>query len=162
MSMRRSLGQAGFSYLFVMFTVVVMGLTVSVAMRQWKTEIRREKEAELLFRGDEIRRGIELYYLTARAGFNAYPRKLEELIKDPNSSATRRYLRKLYKDPITNQDFELVKEGDKLKGVRSKSTAMPIKKGNFPPQYQQFALKSSYRDWVFEYLPPGTQQKPKL
>jgi type II secretory pathway pseudopilin PulG len=142
-----------------MFSVVVIGITLTMAMRQWKTEIRREKEAELLFRGDEIRRAIELYYLTARAGFNAYPRKLEELVKDPNSSATRRYLRRIYKDPITNEDFELVKEGDYLKGVRSKSTARPLKTGNFPPEYQQFALKTSYRDWVFEYQPQGTQKR---
>ncbi|MEW6324279.1 MAG: type II secretion system protein [Nitrospirota bacterium] len=158
--MRRLNGQHGFSYLFLMFTVVVIGLTVSVAMRQWKTEIRREKEAELLWRGDQIRRAIELYYLTARAGFNAYPNKLEDLVKDPNSSATRRYLRKIYTDPITNGEFELVKEGSQLKGVRSASTAAPLKTGNFPPEYQHFALKNSYRDWVFEYLPQG-QKKPQ-
>ena len=157
--MRRLNGQAGFSYLFLMFSIVVIGMSVTVAMKQWKTEIRREKEAELLFRGDEIRRAIELYYLTARAGFNAYPRKLEELVKDPNSSATRRYLRRIYKDPITNDDFEPVKEGDYLKGVRSKSTAEPLKTGNFPPEYQHFALKTSYRDWVFEYIPQGSQKK---
>jgi type II secretory pathway pseudopilin PulG len=160
MTMRRLREQAGFTYLFAMFCVVVLGITVTVAMQQWKVEIQREREAELLFRGDEIRRGIELYYLTARAGFNAYPRKLEELVKDPNSSATRRYLRRIYKDPITNGDFELVKEGDYLKGVRSTSTAKPLKTGNFPPEYQHFALKTSYRDWVFEYLPQGTQKKP--
>jgi type II secretory pathway pseudopilin PulG len=154
--------QAGFSLVFVMFSVTMVGIATLAVMKQWKTEIRREKEAELLFRGDEIRRAIELYYLTARAGFNAYPKSLEQLVKDPNSSATRRYLRKLYKDPITNGDFELIKEGDALKGVRSKSTARPLKTGNFPPQYQQFALTSSYRDWAFEYIPQGVRRPQGL
>jgi type II secretory pathway pseudopilin PulG len=153
--MPRRRGPAGYTYLYVMFLVVVMGLASTVATRQWKTEIRREREAELLFRGDQIRQAIGLYYLTARAGFNAYPRSLDDLVKDPNSSATRRYLRKLYKDPITGKDFELIKEGDYVKGVRSSSTATPTKKGNFPKEYEEFATKSSYRDWVFEYKPQG-------
>jgi type II secretory pathway pseudopilin PulG len=151
----RRRGQAGYTYLFVMFLVIVTGLAATVATRQWKTEIRREREAELLFRGDQIRQAIGLYYLTARAGFNAYPRSLDDLVKDPNSSATRRYLRKLYKDPITGENFELVKEGDYVKGVRSKSTATPLKTGNFPPDYQDFSTKNSYHDWVFEYKAQG-------
>jgi len=151
----RRRGQGGYTYLYVMFLVVLMGLASTAATRQWKTEIRREREAELLFRGDQIRQAIGLYYLTARAGFNAYPRSLEDLVKDPNSSATRRYLRTLYKDPITGKDFELVKEGDYIKGVRSSSTATPIKQGNFPKDDELFAATTSYRDWVFEYKPPG-------
>ncbi|MBI3621701.1 MAG: type II secretion system protein [Nitrospirae bacterium] len=153
---KRRCGQAGYTYLFVMFVVVMLGISSSVAAQQWKTEIRREREAELLFRGDQIRQAIALYYLTARAGFNAYPRSLNELVKDPNTSATRRYLRKLYKDPITGKEFELVKEGDYIKGVRSASTAAPVKRGNFPKEYEEFAEKSSYREWVFEYKPQGS------
>jgi type II secretory pathway pseudopilin PulG len=156
--MRRRWSQAGYSLLFVMFSVTMVGITSMIAMKQWKTEIRREKEAELLFRGDQIRRAIELYYWTARAGMNQYPPSLEVLVKDPNTSATRRYLRKVYKDPITNGDFELVKEGDALKGVRSKSTAAPLKSGNFPPEYQQFALTNSYHDWVFQFTPQGARK----
>ena len=157
---RRQRGDAGYTYLFVMFMVILIGLAATAVNRQWKTEIRREREAELLFRGDQIRQAIGLYYLTARAGFNAYPKSLDDLIKDPNSSATRRYLRRIYKDPITGGDFELVKEGDALKGVRSTSTATPIKTGNFPPDYQDFAGKTSYHDWAFIYQPQGTVPTP--
>lgn len=157
---RHRCGEAGYTYLFVMFLVVLTGLAATVATHQWKTEIRREREEELLFRGDQIREAIGLYYLTARAGFNAYPRSLDDLVKDPNSSATRRYLRQPYKDPITGEDFELIKEGDALKGVRSKSTAAPLKTGNFPPQYQDFNDKTSYHDWTFIYQPSGLQSRP--
>jgi type II secretory pathway pseudopilin PulG len=153
-------GQAGYTYLFVMFMVVLVGLAATAVTRQWKTEIRREREAELLYRGDQIRQAIGLYYLTARAGFNTYPRSLDDLIKDPNSSATRRYLRKIYKDPITGDDFELVKEGDAVRGVRSKSTATPIKTGNFPTEDQNFNGKTSYHDWIFVYQPQGLPPKP--
>jgi type II secretory pathway pseudopilin PulG len=151
---KRLRGQAGYTYLFLIVSIVLIGLAVSVVARQWKTEIKREKEAELLFRGDQIRQAIGLYSLTPRVG-NTYPKKLEDLVKDPSFSQTRRYLRKLYKDPITNDDFELVKEGDALKGVRSKSTDTPMKDGNFPPVYQQFALAQSYHDWIFVYNSSG-------
>lgn len=160
MTRERLHSQTGYTYLFLIFSIVLIGVAISVAARQWKTEIRREKEAELLFRGDQIRRAIGLYYSTARAGMNQFPRSLDALVKDPNSSATRRYLRKIYKDPITNDDFELVKEGDYLKGVRSKSTDTPLKDGNFPPEYQQFALATSYHDWVFDYKSQGQPLQP--
>lgn len=157
---RRLRTETGYTYLFVMFLVVLIGLAATAVTRQWKTEIRREREAELLFRGDQIREAIGLYYLTARAGVNRFPRSLEDLIKDPNSSATRRYLRKLYKDPITGEDFELVKEGSAIKGVRSKSTDTPLKTGNFPLDYQEFGTKTSYHDWIFVYQPRGAPPKP--
>ncbi|HUJ80020.1 MAG TPA: type II secretion system protein [Nitrospiria bacterium] len=154
-------GQAGYTYLFVMFMVVLIGLAATAVARQWKTEIRRDREAELLFRGDQIRQAIGLYYLTARGGSaHVYPRSLDDLVKDPNSSATRRYLRKIYKDPITGDDFELVKEGDAIRGVRSTSTAAPIKTGNFPPEDQDFNGKTSYHDWMFIYQPQGVTPTP--
>jgi len=158
---RRRRKEAGYTYLFVMFLVVLTGLAATAVTHQWKTEIRREREAELLFRGDQIRQAIGQYYLLAHGGSaHAFPRSLDDLIKDSGSSATHRYLRTLYKDPITGEDFELVKEGDYIKGVRSSSTAKPIKVGNFPPDYQSFAGKTSYHDWVFIYQPPGKAPTP--
>jgi type II secretory pathway pseudopilin PulG len=153
---RRLHTETGYTYLFVMFMVVLIGLAATAVTRQWKTELRRDREAELLFRGDEIREAIGLYYLTARGGSaHVYPRSLDDLVKDPNSSATRRYLRKHYKDPITGEEFELIKVGDTLRGVRSKSTDTPIKTDNFPPIDSQFASKTSYQDWIFTYPSQG-------
>jgi type II secretory pathway pseudopilin PulG len=158
---RRRRREGGYTYLFVMFLVVLTGLAATAVTHQWKTEIRREREAELLFRGDQIRQAIGLYYLQAHGGsVHAFPRSLDDLIKDSSSSATHRYLRQLYKDPITGEDFELVKEGDYIKGVRSTSTAEPIKVGNFSQDDQSFAGKTSYHDWVFIYQPQGVVPTP--
>lgn len=158
---RRRWNEAGYTYLFVMFLVVLTGLAATAVTKQWKTEIRREREAELLFRGDQIREAIGLYYQLAHGGsVHAFPRSLDDLIKDPNSSATLRYLRRLYKDPITGEDFELVKEGDYIRGVRSTSTAAPIKVGNFSTVDQDFTGKTSYHDWVFIYQPSGAPPFP--
>ncbi|WDT69286.1 MAG: type II secretion system protein [Candidatus Manganitrophus sp.] len=93
--------QDGFTFLTVMFSIVLIGTMIGTAARQLTTVAKREKETELLFRGQAIRRGIELYYRTSRAGFSQYPRTLEDLIKDPGSPGIRRYLRKIYLDPVT-------------------------------------------------------------
>jgi type II secretory pathway pseudopilin PulG len=158
---KKASSQAGYTYLFAMFVVVVIGVAMMAAAKSWKTEVRREKEAELLFRGEQYRRGIESYYQTARAGFNAYPTELEDLVKDPNSSATKRYMRRLYKDPITNKDFELIKEGNYIKGVRSSSTAVPIKTNGFPWPYELFATAGSYKEWAFIFIPAGKPGGPQ-
>lgn len=148
----------GFTYLTVMFVIVLIGLSLSAAAQQWKTVMKREREAELLFRGDQVRDAIARYYHTP--GIGRYPKKLEDLIKAPNLSATKRFLRKRYKDPITGDDWGLVKFGDGIRGVYSKSEEEPLKKDNFPQEYRFFAGKTAYREWVFEYTPAGLQTVP--
>lgn len=163
---------SGFTYLAVMFSIVLIGLSLTGAVKQWKVIMQREKEAELLFRGDQIKHAIEAYYRAPRGGMNSYPRTLEELVKDPGSSATKRYLRRLYKDPITNEDWGLVKDGAaRIRGIHSRSEAEPIKMANFPEEYKAFEGKTKYSDWIFEFVPaaqapsaiirPGVQGRPK-
>lgn len=146
--------QGGFTFLAVMFSVVLIGIIIGTAARQLATVNKREKEAELLFRGQAIRRGIELYYRTSRAGFSQYPRTLEDLIKDPGSPGVRRYLRKLYKDPITGGEWVLIRDGSgRVKGVRSASEEAPIKVAHFPEELKSFEEKKKYSEWLFEYNP---------
>jgi type II secretory pathway pseudopilin PulG len=76
----------------------VMAIAMSVAMPAWKTASQREKEAELIFRGQQYARAIELYQ---RRLPGAMPPNLDVLID-------QKFLRKKYKDPITNDDFDLL------------------------------------------------------
>ena len=130
--------------------------------------VQREKEEELFYRGDQIRRALEAYYL-GTPGVSKYPSCGDEstdcfkdLLGDP-SSFKKRYLRKAYKDPITNSDWILIKTPEgRLRGVHSKSIKAPVKKGNFPEEYKCFEQATSYTDWVFEFVPatpqPGATQ----
>jgi type II secretory pathway pseudopilin PulG len=74
----------------------VMAIMMSVAMPVWKQMIKREKEAELVFRGEQYARAIGLFQ--RRTGPGALPANLDLLVE-------QRYLRKKYKDPITGDDF---------------------------------------------------------
>lgn len=44
-------GDAGFSYIGVMLLTAIMGIAIASANHMWSTTIKREMEAELLFRG---------------------------------------------------------------------------------------------------------------
>jgi hypothetical protein len=70
---------------------------MSVAMPVWRQAAQREKEAELIWRGQQYDRAIQLYRRKASAP--GAP-NLDILIQ-------QKFLRKKYKDPITGGDFEL-------------------------------------------------------
>jgi type II secretory pathway pseudopilin PulG len=73
----------------------VMAVMMTVAMPVWKQMSTREKEAELVFRGEQYARAIGLFQ---RKFANAAPPNIDVLVE-------QRFLRKKYKDPITNDDF---------------------------------------------------------
>jgi hypothetical protein len=69
---------------------------LSTAMPVYQTVVRREREAELIFRGEQYARAIALFQ---RKYLNALPPDVDVLVKE-------RFLRKKYKDPITRGDFQ--------------------------------------------------------
>jgi type II secretory pathway pseudopilin PulG len=79
----------------------VMGIMMGAALPAWHTLAQREKEAELVFRGEQYARAIGLYQ---RRFANAPAPSIDLLVE-------QRYLRKKYKDPITNDDFQVLTPG---------------------------------------------------
>jgi len=153
----------GFTYLTVLFVVALMGAGLALAGDVWHTSMRREKEAELLFIGDQYRLAIAQYYLSGPQ--RQYPRALADLLKDPRRPGAERYLRRLYPDPITGKDeWGIVKAPDGgILGVHSLSEEPPIKIANFRVRDAAFEGKTKYSDWKFVYAPAaqGTAaQKP--
>lgn len=79
----------------------VMAVMMSVALPTWRTAAQREREAELVFRGQQYARAITLFQ---RKFANAFPPNVDLLID-------QKFLRKKYKDPITDSDFQLLLVG---------------------------------------------------
>ncbi len=79
--------------LVVAITVSLILLTV--ATQVWTTVIRRDKEEELIFRGQEYVNGLRNF----RKDRGRLPTDLKELIERGQSN--QRYMRKLYKDPMS-------------------------------------------------------------
>lgn len=140
----------GFTYLTVLVLVVIMGIGLSGAGRYWATTMKREREAELLFRGDRIRRALEAYHR-----FGGWPRELSEMTADRRVPVVRRFLRKVYRDPMTEDGrwTPILGPGGGIRGVHSPSAAVPLKTGNFPAGYERFEDAETYADWRFVARP---------
>ena len=156
MRARTRLRQAGFTYLTVMFIVAILMGGLAILGETWETSARREKEVELLFIGNQYRRAIGLYYLSTPGVVKAYPRQIEDLLKDPRQPGTVRHLRKLYPDPITGKPFVVIKGADGgVQGVASPSDDAPLKVAGFRVRDATFEAAQKYSDWKFIHTPPA-------
>lgn len=151
---RQSYFDDGFTYMALMVAVIVIGLAVASTGKVWSTVVKRDREAELLFRGVEIKRAIGSYYRLS-PGVSVFPKSLDDLVKDPRQPSIVRHLRKLYTDPMTGKaDWVLIKDkGGGVLGVRSSSEARPLKKGGFPAALSGLEGKGSYSEWRFVFEP---------
>ena len=92
--------QGGYAILLVLFFVTLMLLaTISIAPNVL-TEGRREKEKEMIWRGNQYARGVKMYYRKT----GKFPTSMDDLIKPKLGSL--RFMRQAYKDPMN------AKEGD--------------------------------------------------
>ncbi|OIN48223.1 hypothetical protein BLL37_13070 [Pseudomonas azotoformans] len=131
----------------MLVTVAIVAVMLMEVGTLWSSVLQREREMELLARGNEIRRAIGLYY----AAGNTYPKSLDDLVLDRRQPTTQRYLRKAYADPLTgDQDWGVVEgPGETIMGVFSKAKGTPFKQGNFAVINQGFTGQGSYQGWVF-------------
>ena len=153
--------QVGFTYLTVMFIVAILLGGLAIVGETWETSARREKEVELLFIGNQYRRAIGLYYLSTPGVVKAYPRQIEDLLKDPRQPGTVRHLRKLFPDPMTGKPFVVIKGADGgIQGVNSPSDDAPLKVANFRLRDATFEGAQKYSEWKFIHTPPAVPAAP--
>jgi type II secretory pathway pseudopilin PulG len=96
--------ERGYILLVLLLFFALMIIATAIIVPTITFEIRRDKEAEMIHRGVQYARAIRAF---TRAT-SRYPLRLEEL----QSTNGRRFIRKLYKDPITGQDFRLLHPPD--------------------------------------------------
>ena len=83
----------------LLVSIAVMGILMSVALPVWRQAARREKEAELVFRGEQYARAIGLYQRRFAA---AFPPSIDVLVE-------QKFLRRKYKDPMTEDgEFQVL------------------------------------------------------
>jgi type II secretory pathway pseudopilin PulG len=152
---------AGFAMAALLVAMAVMAVVMSVLLPVWHTLSVREKEEELMFRGQQYDRAIQLF------------RKKNAAPGPPNVDALiqGRFLRKKFKDPITGADFNFVGVnagqpnapgvqqqprgfGQLIGSVRSTSKARSFREPDGATTYDQ---------WQFTYVPwkPAGQAVPQ-
>ncbi|MCK4536466.1 MAG: type II secretion system protein [Desulfuromonadales bacterium] len=152
--------QRGSALILVLVMVVILGLAAGIAGQSWKSLMQRAREAELLWRGEQYRQAIGRYYQVRHGAQQMYPARLEELLKDPRFPQRVRHLRQLYSDPMTGEEWGLVKDpAGRIIGVRSTSPLKPFQQDGFPKDLEAFRDKESYREWEFVFEPGRIKPK---
>ncbi|MEI6208696.1 MAG: type II secretion system protein [Desulfuromonadales bacterium] len=120
--------------------------------------MQREREEELLFRGAQYKDAITRWYKPVSGQHVATPlRDLKDLLHDPRSLTTVRYLRRLYTDPMTGKAWNVIADPVQgISGVASTSIDKPFKITGFPDDLADLAGMSTYSDWRFVYKKAGT------
>lgn len=151
--------QTGISLLMVLVMLSILGLSVAMAGNSWTNLSRRAREADLLWKGTQIRAAIGSYYSKShgQGAGKIFPSQLDYLLKDPRFLQTTRHLRRLYADPMTGGDWELIKDPTgRIKGVRSTLAEEPFKQSGFSEENRDFEGRTLYTEWEFAYQPVAT------
>jgi type II secretory pathway pseudopilin PulG len=92
----------GYAMAALIVGMSVMAIMMSIALPVWRTAGQREREAELVFRGEQYARAVELYQ---RKYAGAFPPSLDVLLNE-------KMLRRRYVDPMTEDgEFQLLYAG---------------------------------------------------
>ena len=102
-SFARGRADSGYALAALLTGLAIMGIVMSMALPVWSQAARRERELELIFRGEQYARAIELYQ---RVFAGAYPPDIDTLIE-------QRFLRRRYHDPmVADGEFRIVYQAE--------------------------------------------------
>ena len=107
--LRKLHGSDGMAMAALLVALGVMSVMLIVLLPAWSTQAKREREAELIFRGEQYARAIRLFTGRQGGGVGVLPPNVDVLVRE-------KFLRKKYKDPMTGEDFVVVAPGAALPG----------------------------------------------
>jgi type II secretory pathway pseudopilin PulG len=103
--------ERGYVLIAILFMVTMMVIGLAAVLPAIRTQIKRDREEELIRRGRQYQRAIQLYYRR----FGQYPASIEQL----ESTNNIRFLRKKYTDPVTGKnEWKLIRFGQQRARVR--------------------------------------------
>src|SRR5689334_4427919 len=114
----KSGNEQGYILLSLMLMMTLMLIALTIEAPRVAQQIKREKEEELIHRGNEYRNAIKKYFRK----FGRYPLSLDQLENTNNM----RFLRKRYKDPFTGKDdWRLLHPGEVQLNVANGAATVP-------------------------------------
>jgi type II secretory pathway pseudopilin PulG len=144
--------QSGFSYLLLLFVLVLGGAALAAVGERWQLRAQQEREDELLSRGLEMREALQRYAAATPAGRPKLPRSLDELLEDRRGPEPRHWLRQLYPDPGTGEaDWQLLRDAEGgIVGLHSRSRRPALRRHGLPVTIAPGAAASPrVGDWQF-------------
>ena len=94
----RVLDDRGYLMAVLLIGMAITAVWMSALLPAWRQQVTRQREQDLIFRGEQYARAVALYYVRNQC---TLPTNVDDLV-------ARKFLRKKWKDPITNDDFILV------------------------------------------------------
>ena len=120
MTQRFARANGGFAMAALLAAMTIMAIFLAMALPAWKTAAQREKETELIFRGQQYARAIVLFQ---RKYANTFPPNVDILLNE-------HFLRKKFKDPMTEDgEFQVIY-------ANQVASAQPSVGGTVPTQGQ--------------------------
>lgn len=113
MSGDRAGNSPGYVLFGVLVGVTLVGVGLTAAVTLWSQVVQREREAELLFRGEAVVRALERFQQD-RPG--TLPETLDELVEG-------KYLRRAWLDPMTGRSFRILRAEELVAPATSVLTA---------------------------------------
>ena len=99
----KSLDDRGYIMVALLVAMAVAAVWMGAALPAWRQQAMREKEIELIFRGEQYAKAISLYQ--RKMGPGTYPPSIDVLVQ-------QRFLRKKFKDPMVEDgEFALIPVG---------------------------------------------------
>lgn len=141
--------QGGFTYLLLLIALSTLALSLLKSRDEVQMRYQEQQEAELLFRGEQIRAAIASYRTN---GNGCFPVRFEQLLIDNRGPKPRYHLRQHYADPLTgSKNWGMIYDPQgRWIGVYSMGKGTPRKKTGFRHDAQRFAEAKSYNDWKFQ------------
>jgi type II secretory pathway pseudopilin PulG len=91
--------ERGYMMAALLVSLAVMSVLMTVALPTWRHMMQREREAELVFRGEQYARAVGLFQ---RKYAGAFPPSVDMLVQ-------QKFLRKKYRDPmVPDGDFQIL------------------------------------------------------
>lgn len=98
-------GDSGYVMLVILLMLALLTLTVVRAAPSIATQIKRDREEEMIHRGQQYVRAIKHFYKK----FGRYPNSMDDLVETNHI----RFLRRKYKDPVTTSgEWRLIHVGE--------------------------------------------------
>lgn len=153
----------GFTYVAMLFALAIFGIGLAALGQTWGQRAQRDKEEELRMIGAMYARAIGQYYQHSPGSQKRFPAALSDLLQDSRFVGTERYLRRLYRDPVTGsaQWGQVQSPEGGIIGVYSLSEKATLRRR--PTAYADAVVKGErYIDWKFVYVPRAASAKPRV
>jgi len=118
----RRTGERGVLLVSLLVGMTVMIILLTASVQSWTTIMQRERELELIFRGNQYIIALQQY---AKEHGGAYPMQLEELLKE--GPMRHRYIRQLFRDPFDKEgEWNLLYLAPNGKGAINPNARFPV------------------------------------